>query len=506
MILTEKIEIKVHHLSLENYKNFGYDVSNGDIINIPPKHLPKNSHEIIKISCDNCDTTQDIQYRVYFRTILKNEEHKYYCNKCNNILREKTNMERYGTPNVFQNIIIKNKWKDNIVKRYGVDHPCKTDAVKNKIYETNLKRYGVKYLMQNEELKSKSIETCIEKYGGNSSACDSEIRSKQAMTSLKKYGYKYTLENKEIFKNMILSKNNSTIKKYKNVIGIENSNYTMQCNRENHIFDIDIHIFHERYNRNILLCTICNPIINGSSKEIELKDFIKENYSEKIIENTREIIKPYEIDLFLPKLKIGFEFNGLFWHSDKYKSKEYHKNKQKYAEENGIKLYNIYEDDWNYKRNIVESNILKLLKISHTINNEDINIKNGKFNKNVEIFINQNSIYTNYIKRSNFLYLYDNFKNLIGLISYFDNNENIEIIDIFEKINIKIDILELITNYFKHKNIFITLNKDWNTFNLSNKICEIEPSVYYIIKDKKTNIECEHKYKIYDSGKIIYKV
>ena len=146
MILTEKIEIKVHHLSLENYKNFGYDVSNGDIINIPPKHLPKNSHEIIKISCDNCDTTQDIQYRVYFRTILKNEEHKYYCNKCNNILREKTNMEKYGTTNVFKNESIRNKWKETVIKNFGVDHPCKTDKIKNKIYQTNLVKYGVKYL------------------------------------------------------------------------------------------------------------------------------------------------------------------------------------------------------------------------------------------------------------------------------------------------------------------------------------------------------------------------
>ena len=331
------------------------------------------------------------------------------------------------------------------------------------------------------------------------------ILEKSNHDSIKRYGYKYTFENKEFFQTLILHKNNSTIKKYKNIISIENSNYKIQCDREDHIFDINIHLFHERNERNIILCTICNPVNNSSSKELELKDFIKKNYYGEILENSRNIINPYEIDIFLPELKLGFEFNGLYWHSDKYKNLEYHKNKQKAALENNIKLYNIYEDDWIYKSDIVKSNILKLLNLSYIINNNDIKIKNETFNINVEKFIIQNSIYTIYNENSNFLCLYDKFDNLIGLISYF-NNKDIEIIDIFEKINIKIDTLNLIREYFKNENIFITVNSDWNIFNLSNKIYEIEPIAYYIIKDKRTNIICEHKYKIYDSGKIIYKL
>lgn len=146
MILTKKLEIKIHKLNLENYKSYGYDVSMGDIISIPPEHLSNNSHKIIEILCDNCKIKKEIQYRVYLRTILKNKENKYYCNKCNNILREKTNMEKYGTTNVFKNESIRNKWKETVIKNFGVDHPCKTDKIKNKIYQTNLVKYGVKYL------------------------------------------------------------------------------------------------------------------------------------------------------------------------------------------------------------------------------------------------------------------------------------------------------------------------------------------------------------------------
>ena len=252
------------------------------------------------------------------------------------------------------------------------------------------------------------------------------------------------------------------------------------------------------------MCTICNPVNNSSSKEIELKNFIKNNYLGEIIENTRNIINPYEIDIFLPELNIGFEFNGLYWHSDKYKSTDYHKIKQKIALQNDIKLYNIYEDEWAYKRNIVESNILKLLNKTNIININEI--KKDKFSKDVELFLNENSIYIDYNEISIFLYLYDEIKNLIGLISFFNNSDDIEIIGIYEKNNIRIDMINIIKKYFNNNNIFITVNSDWDNLNLQNRICEINPNFYYIINDKRTNIEIEHKYKIYDAGKIIYKL
>lgn len=117
---------------------------------------------------------------------------------------------------------------------------------------------------------------------------------------------------------MIISKNDKTIKKYKNIISIDNitNNYKIKCELEEHIYEININLFHERLKRNIMLCTTCNPVNNGSSKEIELKNFIKNNYSGEITENSKNIIKPYEIDIYLSELNIGFEFNGLYWHSD----------------------------------------------------------------------------------------------------------------------------------------------------------------------------------------------
>lgn len=61
-------------------------------------------------------------------------------------------------------------------------------------------------------------------------------------------------------------------------------------------------------------------------------------------------------------------------------------------------------------------------------------------------------------------------------------------------------------NYFINKTVFIIINRDWDNLNLINKVTEIQPIMYYIINDKKAIIENNHKYKIYDSDKIIYKL
>ena len=83
---------------------------------------------------------------------------------------------------------------------------------------------------------------------------------------------------------------------------------------------------------NLPLCTICYPIdLLISIKEENLYEFIKSIYFGEIVQSYR--INRQEIDIYLPKLKIGFEFNGLYWHSDLYKDKNYHLNKTNFFKE-----------------------------------------------------------------------------------------------------------------------------------------------------------------------------
>lgn len=74
-------------------------------------------------------------------------------------------------------------------------------------------------------------------------------------------------------------------------------------------------------------------------------------------------IQKTEIDIYLPDYKLGIEFNGLWWHSSKYRKSDYHLNKTELSEKNNIKLLHIFEDEWIHKQDIVKATIKSKLKI-----------------------------------------------------------------------------------------------------------------------------------------------
>ena len=54
-----------------------------------------------------------------------------------------------------------------------------------------------------------------------------------------------------------------------------------------------------------------------------------------------------ELDIVLPDLGLAFEYNGVYWHSEKFKDKNYHLNKTNTLKENiGYKLIHINSDEW----------------------------------------------------------------------------------------------------------------------------------------------------------------
>jgi hypothetical protein len=63
-------------------------------------------------------------------------------------------------------------------------------------------------------------------------------------------------------------------------------------------------------------------------------------------------------------MKLGFEFNGLYFHSEKFKDKWYHLNKTNYFKERDIRIIHIWEDDWSFRNEIIKSQIKNWLEIS----------------------------------------------------------------------------------------------------------------------------------------------
>lgn len=71
--------------------------------------------------------------------------------------------------------------------------------------------------------------------------------------------------------------------------------------------------------------------------------------------------RKYEIDMYSEELRVGIEFNGVYWHSEKFREREYHYNKSVAAAGNGIRLLHVWEDDWLFKNDIVKEHILRVL-------------------------------------------------------------------------------------------------------------------------------------------------
>ena len=108
-------------------------------------------------------------------------------------------------------------------------------------------------------------------------------------------------------------------------------------------------------------CLKCANLI--SRKENEILDFIK-GFCSDTEQGNRSILNGKEIDIFIPSKMIGIEYNGLRWHSDIFVSdKWYHLNKTLECNNHGIRLLQIFEDEYLEKKDIVLNKILHILNI-----------------------------------------------------------------------------------------------------------------------------------------------
>ena len=102
---------------------------------------------------------------------------------------------------------------------------------------------------------------------------------------------------------------------------------------------------------------------NISLAEDEIISFIKDELGiDNIIKRNKKIISPYELDIYLPDYNLAIEYDGVVWHSEKFgKDRYYHIDKLNKCNEIGINLINIFEDEYNDKKEIVYEKLRHLL-------------------------------------------------------------------------------------------------------------------------------------------------
>lgn len=111
---------------------------------------------------------------------------------------------------------------------------------------------------------------------------------------------------------------------------------------------------------NFFSCDSRCPICHQSKMQNDIFNYIK-SLGFNPIENDRTEISPLEIDIYVPEKKIGIECNGLYWHSEKFVNKNYHKEKLDKAKEKGIRLIQIFEDEYYEHRDLVFNKLLHIL-------------------------------------------------------------------------------------------------------------------------------------------------
>ena len=323
-----------------------------------------------------------------------------YCsNKCigsdPNIIELKKikSIEKFGTKTPAESDLIKEKIKKTNNNKYGGNSPMSSEDIKNKSKRTLMKNWGVENPSKSQDIQKKRIESFKE----------SDYKESYKRTSLYRYGTTHPWMNSDVHKKTIdlFYKNykqrivdNIDLNKFEFIdfeMG-DKTNLKFHCESCGNEFNILTYQFYYRIKNNNSICTKCYPISESSPiDQIEVLNFIKENYDGEIVSNIKNIINPYEIDIYLPNLKLGFEFNGVFWHSNKFKNKEYHLNKYKKSVDNGIKLCTIWEDDWTLKRKICESFILNKISKSNRLMARKTLIREIDYNTSRE-FLDRNHL------------------------------------------------------------------------------------------------------------------
>jgi len=276
--------------------------------------------------------------------------------------------EKHGVENPLQLAVVQEKRRKLFQEKYGVDHQSQLDSVKEKKQQTYIERFGAVTNLLCKETKDKITETNLKKFGVEHNSQSVEIKEKKKQTNLENCGYEYNFQSTEFLSNSKTIQDKKYLLKISKLLNIDIHNLeiadkTIIINNycEKHeSFEISKHNLYSRFisYKHDKFCTKCFPISECDSlRGKDLQYFIDDLHVENV-RNTRKIISPLELDVYVESHNLGIEFDGLYWHSNAGKSTDYHLNKTELCEQQGIQLIHIFEDEWLNKNEIVKS-ILK---------------------------------------------------------------------------------------------------------------------------------------------------
>ena len=276
--------------------------------------------------------------------------------------RKQTCLDRFGTTTNLLSSDTRDKIKDTLMVRYGVTHQMHIPSTKEKIKNTLVERYGVDNPSKSENVKQKKVNTSLVNYGTAHPLQSSEIQNARKLKSLEVYGVDHYSKT-PMFKASHPNQSHITPDNYKKLKDPDwlKEHSSIPCSELATILGVTKDTIAKSYRR-LGIARSCSYTYG----EDGIAAYIRTLYDGAIVRNTRKVVGPRELDIYLPDINLAIEYNGVYWHSE-LNGKDKNLSKTAECEKLSIRLLQLFDSEWQNKQDIVKSRLSGILMKNQTI-------------------------------------------------------------------------------------------------------------------------------------------
>ena len=257
-----------------------------------------------------------------------------------------------------------NAMKATCMQTYGVDNANKVAEFQQKRKDTIKELYGAEYYSQTEGYRKQYVDTMMERYGVDSYMKLPEFKEHLRQLNMKRLGvpYRFNLNTaiaSDTYRDMLAEYNCELIE------FINKKEIKFKCNYcGNTMVEQDLFI-KGRIKLDTTPCSYCRSKDAWVSvMEDAVREYI-EGLGFKTDHYDRDFLDTYGADIVIESKKLIVEFDGVYWHTEKYHpSPMYHLCKTMAAENKGYRLIHLFSTEWMHKQDIVKSRLRNLLGLN----------------------------------------------------------------------------------------------------------------------------------------------
>lgn len=340
-----------------------------------------------------------------------------------------TMLDRHGVENAFQSKEVQDRIKATNLEKFGTEYAIQSKVVKDKAIETMLERHGVIHPRQNSEINRKGIETfkahmedinfakarnerhkgtMNELYEGNGFASPSlskraratmqekyqvdyfpqshEWKEKYEATSLVRYGESNPMKSQAIKQKVSDSLSASKNVPWPAYLNMKNSDKLSELlkfkeNPREYVLSLKddlrtepaiaemVGVSPSAISAYVISHNLYDIVhVSKSGMEDCICEFL-DSLNVAYVRNTRQVISPLELDIYLPEHRIAIECNPTITHNSSFcdpwggepKHYKYHQDKSIQCRNKDVFLFHIFGYEWTNRTDVVKSMLMNLV-------------------------------------------------------------------------------------------------------------------------------------------------